>query len=199
MKLTQPKKSELNAEIFGAEVNPDLIAQAVRVYRIKTRRGTRKTKGRGEVSGGGRKPWRQKGTGRARHGSIRSPIWVGGGHAHPIRPVNYKARLPKKMKREALFAALAARQDEGRIFTVDELGIAKPSTQEAEKVVDAWKLEGSVLLIVPKPDESLKFSVRNLPCVDAIEARQLSAYEVVRAENLVFVDDALKVIEETFL
>lgn len=196
MELKQPRKSELSSEVFDVTVSSDLIAQAVRVHRTKMRQGTRKTKGRGEVSGGGRKPWRQKGTGRARHGSIRSPIWVGGGHAHPIRPANYKARLPKKMKRAAIFSILSSRLKEGRIFTLDKHTIKKPSTKEAQKMINDWGLAGSILLIVPKPDKTLTLSTRNLPSVNVIQARQLSVYDALRAENLVFVGEAMKVVEE---
>lgn len=199
MKLTQPKKSQLNPEIWEIPPNPHLLAQAVHVHRTRARKGTKKTKSRSEVRGGGRKPWRQKGTGRARHGSIRSPIWRGGGHAHSLVPIDHKARLPKKMKRKALFSALSGKQDEGRIFVADLPEIEKPSTKRARDWVDGWELEGLTLVITPEPDENLKLSVRNLPNVEYLEARQLSVYPVLKAENLVFVDNSMDVLERTFL
>lgn len=199
MQLQQPTTEQLNQDVFGVSPNPQLLAQAVHVHRTRARRGTKKTKARGEVRGGGRKPWAQKGTGRARHGSIRSPIWVGGGHAHSLVPINHQARLPKQMKRRALFSALSVRQDEGKVFLLKGHGLKKPSTQDARKMIDGWQLEGSVLIITPKPDENLKLSVRNLPGVEYLEVRRLNVYDVLRAESLVFVGEALDTLEEVFL
>lgn len=199
MQLRQPKETELSEEIFKVSPNPYLLAQAVRVHRERVRKGTKKTKGRGEVRGGGKKPWRQKGTGRARHGSIRSPLWVGGGHAHPLLPIKHWARLPKKMRRRALFSALAMRLSEGKIFILEKHALKKPSTREALRMIEDWGLEGTTLIIVPQPDEVLKLSVRNLPQIFYCEARQLNVYCLLKAQNLVFVGDAIKVLEKTFV
>ncbi len=199
MDLKQPTKSQLNPEIFDVELNPQLLAQAVRVHQIRKRQGTRKTKSRGEVRGGGRKPWRQKGTGRARHGSIRSPIWVGGGHAHPLVPRKHQASMPRKMSRKALFSALSSKFTEGKIFVADSFQLKAISTQALKGMLEKSGLEGWILIVLPEKDEWVVLSARNLPEVGVIEARFVTTYEVLHADCLVFVGDAIGVLEKTFL
>lgn len=190
---------ELNTAIFEAKINPNLMAQAVRVRLANARLGTRATKSRGQVSGGGRKPWRQKGTGRARHGSIRSPIWVGGGHAHALSPVNYFLSLNKKQRRLALFSALSQKLKEGKVLVVEDFNLEKIKTRELKKILEVFNFGDNLLLVIPKKNEVLEKSARNLPKVKTLEARLLNAYDVLKYENVLVLKDSLGVIEKTFL
>lgn len=190
-----PKKNDqLLVEIFGQEANLPLLAQAVRVHLANRHLGTKKTKGRGEVRGGGRKPWRQKGTGRARHGSRRSPLWVGGGHAHPLKPKDYTLRFSKKMKIQALISALSFKNKEGKILLLDEIPIKEGKTREVKKFLDEKKLVGYTLIITPDSDLSLYQAIRNLPKVQAVTAQSLTTYNVLKAQNLFFLKKALPVL-----
>lgn len=193
-------KVELNPEIFEIEPNEELMAQYMRVYLANQRRGTVKTKTRAEVSGGGRKPWRQKGTGRARHGSIRSPLWVGGGVAFGPRPRDWRLKMPKKMRGKALFSALSQKAKEGKILVLNKLNLKELKTKAMKEIVAALcpDRERKTLLILPEPDEKVILSARNLSHVRTILARNLNAFEVLRAGNLILLKDSLKVIEETF-
>lgn len=195
----EKSETDLNPRIFEVKVNPKLMAQAVRVRLTNARLGTRKTKTRGEVRGGGKKPWRQKGTGRARHGSIRSPIWVGGGHAHALAPFNYLLNLPKKQRRAALFSALSLKQKEGKIFVLEAIDLKEIKTQAFKKILDNLKIGDKTLVVIPKKDEIIETSARNLPRVKALEARLLNAYDVLKYENVLMLKDSLGVIEKTFL
>src|SRR5919197_4142311 len=143
---------ELPAELFEAPVNVSLMHQVVVAGAAAQRAGTHSTKTRAEVSGGGRKPWRQKGTGRARHGSIRSPIWTGGGVAHGPKPRDYSMRVNKKMKRAALRGALTDALQSGKLAVVSALSFDAPSTKDAVAVLDALELERRTLLVLPEPE-----------------------------------------------
>lgn len=192
-------KVELNSTLFSAKVNPDLMAQAVKVRLNNARLGTQKTKSRGEVRGGGRKPWRQKGLGRARHGSIRSPLWVGGGHAHPLRPRDYSLALPKKMRRRALFSALSQKLNEGQIFILDKLNFKEIKTQKMVEILSNLPISEKVLLVIPGKEKKIELSIRNLPKKKVLEARLLNSYDVLNYESLVFLKDSLEVLKETFV
>lgn len=192
-----PKKNDqLRVEIFGQEPNLPLLAQAVRVHLANQQLGTKKTKGRGEVRGGGRKPWRQKGTGRARHGSRRSPLWVGGGHAHPLKPKGHTLRFSKKMKIQALISALSFKNKEGKILLLNEIPIKEGKTKEAKKFFDDKKLAGHTLIITPASNQTLYRAIRNLPKVQVITAQSLTTYDVLKARNLFFLKKALLVLNK---
>lgn len=190
---------DLNPRIFSAQMNPALMAQAVRVRLANARLGTQKTKSRGEVSGGGRKPWRQKHLGKARHGSIRSPLWVGGGHAHPIQPRDYTLSLPKKMRRRALFSALSQKQREGQILLLEKLDLKEAKTKKIAKLLTSLPVSEKVLLVIPSKDEKIELSIRNLRKKKVLEARLLNTYDVLNYDSLIFLKDSLKVLEETFV
>lgn len=190
---------ELNPQVFEAKINPRLMAQAVRVRMSNARLGTRQTKNRGEVRGGGKKPWRQKGTGRARQGSIRSPIWVGGGHAHAISPVDYSLKFPTKKRRLALFSALSQKSKEGKIVVLDSLNLGEIKTREMKHILDSLKIADKTLVVIPKKDKVLEKSARNLPRVKTLEARLLNTYDVLKYENLLILKDSLGVVEKIFL
>lgn len=193
------EKIELNPAIFAATVNPKLMAQAVRVRLINARLGTRKTKSRGEVRGGGRKPWRQKGTGRARHGSRRSPIWVGGGHAHPLRPNNYSLKIPSKMRRLALFSALTQKNKQKCLLIVDKIDLKKVSTKSVSEILKKLPVAEKVMLVLPKKERKIELSVKNLPKKKTLEARLLNVYDVLNYETILILRDSLEVVEKTFL
>ena len=183
---------ELSPEVFEAEIRPALMHQVVVAMLAARRAGTHATKSRGQVRGGGAKPWRQKGTGRARAGSIRAPQWTGGGVAMGPIPRDHAKRLPKRMKRAALRSALTARAGEGRVTVLDELGFDAPSTKEAVGLLESLgAADDKVLIVIAAPDEILEKSFRNLRHVRVTYGSSLSTYEVLQADRLVFTKDAI--------
>ncbi len=184
---------ELPPEVFEAPVNVPLVHQVVAAGLAGLRRGTHATKTRGEVSGGGKKPWRQKGTGRARQGSIRAPQWTGGGVAHGPRPHDHEMRVNKKMKKGALRSALSDALASGKLAVVDELSFDQPKTRDALAVLEALELDGRVLLVLPGPSDAglVERSFRNLGNVRLAYAPSLGAYEVLRADRVLFTAAAL--------
>jgi large subunit ribosomal protein L4 len=185
-------EQELDPAVFDVQVNVPLMHQVVTAGMAAQRAGTHSTKTRAEVSGGGKKPWRQKGTGRARHGSNRSPIWVGGGISHGPKPRDYEKRIPKKMKRLALVSALSDRAREGRIAVVDGLAFDAPSTKTALDVLEGLKMEGLVLLVLSEPDEVVQKSFRNLSHVHIAYSGNLGTHEVLYADWIVFTKAAIE-------
>src|SRR5690625_481695 len=185
--------TELPEEIFNAPVNVPLIHQVVVAQQAAARQGTHKAKNRGEVRGGGRKPWRQKGTGRARHGSIRSPQWSGGGVVHGPTPRNYDQRTPKKMKAAALRAALSERAQGGCVHVIDGFGLdGAPSTRSAAKALDTFAANRTVLAVIGRDDDLAWKSLRNLPHVHVIHPDQLNTYDVLASNEIVFTSAALE-------
>lgn len=191
-------KAELNPAIFGVKPNEDLVAQYVRIYLFNQRGGTSSVKTRGEVRGGGRKPWRQKGTGRARHGSIRSPIWVGGGVAHGPKKKDWSLKMPKKMRRNALFSSLSEKTLKGNIIVVQDLKFEKISTKNSELFIRTLPVGRKVLLVLPSVDENIIKSFLNVSFVTVYQAKDLNAFEVVSHDSIVFLKNSLKVLEDTF-
>ncbi|MGB9877086.1 MAG: 50S ribosomal protein L4 [bacterium] len=189
---------QLREEVFGVEPNHTLMHQAVLSYLANQRQGTHSTKTRGEVRGGGRKPWRQKGTGRARQGSIRAPQWVGGGTVFGPHPRDYSFYLSKKERRSALRSALSAKLADGEIKVVDELNIDEPKTKKMEAVLRSLGLEGKrTLIVTEKINPLIILSARNIPYVaGVVEAKDLNTYDVLSVENLLMTKEAVKVIEE---
>jgi len=177
---------KLDADVFGIEPNLDVLHQVVTAQLAAARAGTASTKSRGEVRGGGRKPWRQKGLGRARHGSIRSPIWSGGGIAHGPKPRSYAQRTPKKMKRLALCSALSARASEAAIKVVDDIDWAAPKTKQAVALLNAMEAQGKTLVVLTHLDGSAGKSFRNLLDVRMVEPGHLTAYDVLWSDQVVF-------------
>lgn len=177
---------KLDPEVFGIEPNMDVLHQVVTAQLAGARAGTAKTKTRSEVRGGGRKPWRQKGLGRARHGSIRSPIWVGGGVAHGPQPRSYAQRTPKKMKRLALCSALSARASEAAVKVVDDIDWSAPKTKQAVTLLKAMDASGKTLIVLNQLDGSAGRSFRNLPDVRMVDPGHLTAYDVLWSDQVVF-------------
>ena len=190
-------KRELDAGVFEAPVNVPLMHQVVVAGMAGLRAGTHKVKTRGEVRGGGKKPWRQKGTGRARQGSIRSPQWSGGGVAHGPVPRDHNLRVNKKMKRGALRAALTDALQSGKLAVVTDLPFDAPKTKDAVGLLDALELEGRVLLILPEPTSSsaVELSFRNLPRVKIAYAGGLGVYDLLLADRVLLTTAALDVVE----
>ena len=182
---------ELPDELFGGPVNVAVMHQVVTAQLAAARAGTHSTLTRAEVRGGGRKPWRQKGTGRARQGSTRAPHWAGGGVAAGPKPRDYRQRTPKKMVQLALRSALSDRASEGRVAVVDRWSFAAPRTKEATAALQALGLEGKVLLVLGPEDEVAYRSFRNLPDVQLMLAGELNAYDVLCNDWIVFTEATL--------
>ncbi|ESK65767.1 MULTISPECIES: 50S ribosomal protein L4 [Abiotrophia] len=187
---------ELNAAVFGVEPNEDVIFDAVIMQRASLRQGTHAVKNRSAVRGGGRKPWRQKGTGRARQGSIRSPQWVGGGTVFGPTPRSYSYKLPKKVRRLALQSVLSQKVLEGKLVVVDELSFAAPSTKEFKSVLNNLKVDAKTLLVLEGTNANAYFSARNLANVKVIDEGNVNVLDVVNYDTLVITKAALSTVEE---
>ncbi|MFQ5341055.1 MAG: 50S ribosomal protein L4 [Anaerolineae bacterium] len=187
---------ELPEYVFGIKPNRGVMHQALERQLANARQGTHNTKSRGEVQGGGRKPWRQKGTGRARHGSIRSPIWVGGGAAFGPTPRKYRKRMPKKMRRLALRSALSAKHRAGQIVVLDEFALDRPRTREMVEILDCLTdAAGSVIILLADRDIAVEKSVNNLPYARTLRAQYLNVRDLLGYDYVVIPLAALEVIE----
>lgn len=192
------KKVELKESIFGAKFKRQLLFDCVNVYLSNKRQGTAKAKSRGEVSGSTIKIYRQKGTGRARHGDIKAPIFVGGGIAFPPRPRDWRLELPKKMKRKALAQALALRYSEGNLFLVDQISSETIKTKRIAEQLNKWKVEEG-LIIVEKPDEKLFKSLRNIPRIRLVTSEGVNALDVLSSGKVVLTEKALHQLEKRLI
>jgi large subunit ribosomal protein L4 len=182
---------ELDAAVFGVEPNPALLHQVVTGQLAAARAGTQSTKTRAEVRGGGAKPWRQKGTGRARQGSTRAPNWTGGGMAHALDPRSHRPKTPKKMVQLALRSALSDRAGAGRVVVVDSWTFTAPKTREARVALSALGVDGRVLVVVGPDDVVASKSFRNLPDVHVLLDGELNAYDVLCSDWVVFTRSTL--------
>lgn len=187
--------ADLPAGIFEAPIKQDLMHQALVRQMANARAGTHKTKSRGEVRGGGRKPWRQKGTGRARHGSRRSPIWVGGGKVHTPRPRDYSIKMPRKMRRAALRSALSAKAADKSIVLLDVLSVEAPKTKVMAETLQKLVGESSALVLMANDDVNVEKSVRNLPSAKTLSAEYLNVRDLLGFERVIMPLDALDVIK----
>ena len=187
--------AELPRSIFEAEIKPDLMHQAYLRQMANARLGTHKTKTRSEVAGGGRKPWRQKGTGRARHGSIRSPIWVGGGAAHKPQPRDYSQSMPRKMRRAALRSALSAKAGEKQITVLDELSMSEPKTRAMIEILDTLAGNQSALILMPAKNENVEKSVRNLTNAKVLHAGYVNVRDLLHYERLIMPVSSIEVLQ----
>jgi large subunit ribosomal protein L4 len=192
VRVIQP---ELKEEIFGAKTRPELLHQVVVMQLANRRAGTAATKSKGLVRGGGKKPWRQKGTGRARAGSIRSPLWVGGGTIFGPQPRDYGYRMPRKARKEALLSALSLKRRDGKIIIVDKLELEEAKTKLMRRALAELKVS-SALIVISEPDAKIERSSRNLPAVKVLRVEGLNVYDVVRYEHLILTEGALRRLEE---
>jgi large subunit ribosomal protein L4 len=182
---------ELDDDVFGVQPNVALMHQVVTAQLAARRSGTQSTKTRSDVSGGGRKPYAQKGTGNARQGSIRAPHFVGGGVALGPKPRKYDQKTPKKMVKAALRSALSDRANEGKIVVVDSWGFETPKTKDAKAALDALGITGTALVVVGRDDAAAALSFRNLPKAQVIGPGELNAYDVLCNEWIIFTKDVL--------
>jgi large subunit ribosomal protein L4 len=196
---------ELNSKIFEVKPNTHLLAEAVRIQQSNARGGTSHTKTRGEVRGGGKKPWKQKGTGRARAGSTRSPIWRHGGITFgPRNARNWELKINKKAKTQALFMSLSDKAKENQFFVVDQIDLTAAKTKEFVKILSGLnaKLKTSgkkQMLVMPKKDDKLARSTSNLKNINAVLANSLNLLDVLKADTMIVTKDSLPVIEKTYL
>ncbi|MBI2625324.1 MAG: 50S ribosomal protein L4 [Candidatus Nealsonbacteria bacterium] len=193
-------QTRLPADIFGLSFNSDLVHQIVLSQMSNRRRVIAHTKGRGEVRGGGRKPWRQKGTGRARHGSIRSPLWIGGGVTFgPTKERNFKKVVPIKMKRKALLMVLSDKAKNSLIVLLDQLNLEKAKTKIMVEILGKLPNKGSKIIALPAMDKNIILAARNIPDVKTCQAKDLNALDLLSFKYLIMPKESIKVIKETFL
>jgi large subunit ribosomal protein L4 len=191
------EKVELNDSVFNDKINEHVVHQVVNAQLAARRGGNASTKTRGKVRGGGRKPWRQKGTGRARHGSIRSPLWVGGGITFGPSPRSYDKKLTKKMKRLALRSVLTDKVQRDEIILVDKINLEKPKTKAVVQILADLNLENKkTLIVMPEKDKNLYLSARNIPNVKTLLAGSVNAYDLLDNEMIIFIEEAVKMVEE---
>jgi large subunit ribosomal protein L4 len=189
-------RCELPEAIFSAPVKPHLLHEVVRMQLAKRRQGTAETKGRSDVSGGGKKPWKQKGTGRARSGSSRSPLWRHGGTVFGPHPRSYEFGLPKAIRRQALLAALTSKAQAGAIRVLETLGLERPSTKAMAALLKGAGVAGKALVVLPARDETLEKSARNLPAVRVLTVQGLNVYDVLKADTLVLTPEGVHTLRE---
>jgi large subunit ribosomal protein L4 len=186
----------LHPEVFGVVVNDHLLYEAVKQYRANARAGTHATKNRALVSGSGKKPWRQKGTGRARVGEIRTPLWRHGGTVFGPQPRDYSYSMPKKARAAALRSALSQRVAEGAMKVVDHFDLAEPKTRELIAILGKLEVKGKTLLVDHKPTDNLVLSGRNIPGLKVVDPTQVNVYDVLDCRNLLVTQEALTKLEE---
>lgn len=189
---------ELNEAIFGIEVNEHVVYEVVKNHLANRRQGTQSAKTRAEVRGGGRKPWRQKGTGRARQGSIRAPQWKGGGVVFAPKPRSYRYSVPKKVRRLAMKSVLTSKVLEGELRILDALTVDAFSTKKAKEILRNLNLETKTMIVLPEGNEMIVKSFANLPKVETVVVDYMNVYDLMRFDNLVIVKDALSKIEEVY-
>lgn len=198
MSGAQVGEIELSDSVFGIEPNKHVLHDAVVMQLASMRQGTHKVKGRSEVRGGGRKPWKQKGTGRARQGSIRSPQWVGGGTVFGPTPRSYAFKLPKKVRRLAIKSALSSKVLAEQIIVIDSLALNTPKTKEFAAVLNNLKVDRKALVVLPEYNDNVALSARNIPSVKLVAADGVNVYDVLRHEKLIITKDAVQKVEEVF-
>ena len=192
------KDIKLSDEVFGIEPNNQTIYDAVVLKQASMRQGTHKVKTRSEVSGGGRKPWRQKGTGRARQGSIRAPHWVGGGVALGPKPRSYNYTVNKKEKRLAIKSMLSSKVSENELVVVESLPLKEIKTKEMARILNNLKVEGKAVILLPEKDEIVQKSARNIEGVKTLQVGTINVYDLLKHKNLVVTEDTVKKLEEVY-
>ena len=189
---------ELNENIFGVDVNVEAMQQVVKMYLANQRQGTQSALTRAEVSGGGIKPWRQKGTGRARHGSIRSPQWKKGGIVFAPKPRSYRYTVPKKIKRIAMKSALSSKVNENNIVVIEELNFDAPKTKQVVSLLENLKIDSKALIVLADNNENVVKSSRNIEGVKATFVNTLNVYDILKYDKFVITKDAVKKVEEVY-
>ncbi|MFC4811536.1 50S ribosomal protein L4 [Paenibacillus sp. GCM10023250] len=193
---SQVGEIELSEAVFGIEPNVHVVHSAVLLQQAAERRGTHKTKGRSEVRGGGRKPWKQKGTGRARQGSIRAPQWVGGGTVFGPTPRSYSFKLPKKVRRLAIKSALSSKVIDNEIIVLDQLAFAQPKTKEFATILNNLKVARKALVVTANYEDNVALSARNIPNVKFVAADGINVLDVVKYDQLIITKEAVEKVQE---
>jgi large subunit ribosomal protein L4 len=188
----------LKKEVFGIEPNLEILGQYLRVFKANLRQGTSSTKTRGDVSGGGIKPWRQKGTGRARVGSSRVPLWRHGGISHGPQPHDWSLRFPKKMKRLAIISALSSIAADKKITVLDKISMKTPDTKAMAEILKKIDVAGKILIVLNNPESNTIKSAKNIKGVKTTVTTNLNAYELLNAKNVVFLKDAVESLEKKY-
>lgn len=198
MQAEEVGQVNLPDDLFAVEYNEPLIHEVVVAYNANQRQGTKSTLTRSEVRGHAKKPWRQKGTGRARQGSTKGPQWRGGGVVFAPKPRDFSKKVNKQKKRYALLSALSTKLKDGQVVVLDKFAFESPKTKDAQAFLNAFKFEGSVLVVNDANDKNIKLSTANIPSLSIEEASNLNAYEVVASKNIVLTESAIKQIEEAY-
>jgi len=188
---------QLNDSIFGVEVSVEAMHQVVLAQLANKRQGTQSAKTRAEVRGGGIKPWRQKGTGRARQGSIRAPQWIHGGIVFAPKPRDYRVSVPKSMRRVAMKSALTSKVQDNEMIVLESLAFDAPKTKDMVKVLNAFETK-KTLIVVAEPNENVYKSARNIPGVAVVPVNNINVYDILKYENLMITKDAVSKIEEVY-
>lgn len=189
---------ELNDQIFGVEINEALLHQVVRMQLNNKRQGTQSTLTRSEVRGGGAKPWRQKGTGRARHGSTRSPIWIKGGVAFAPKPRDYSFKMPRKMRRLALKSALSSKLVDDEILVLENLELDQPKTKEMMRVLKNLEVVGKALVVLPEKDEMVGRAAGNIQGIKLVSVNTLNVLDILNHDRFIITKEALQKVEEVY-
>lgn len=189
---------ELNENTFGANVNVEAMHQVVKMYLANQRQGTQSALTRAEVRGGGIKPWRQKGTGRARHGSIRSPQWKHGGTVFAPKPRSYRYTVPKKIKRIAMKSALSSKVNDNNIVVIEELNFDAPKTKQVVSLLQNLKIDSKTLIVVADNNENVVKSARNIEGVKTAFVNTLNVYDILKYDKFIITKDAVKKVEEVY-
>ncbi|HHY77061.1 MAG TPA: 50S ribosomal protein L4 [Clostridiales bacterium] len=189
---------ELKDEIFGVEVNVEAMHQVVKMLLANKRQGTQSALTRAEVRGGGIKPWRQKGTGRARHGSIRSPQWTHGGVVFAPKPRSYRYTVPKKIRRLAMKSALTSKVNENNIIVLDDLNFEIPKTKQVVNMLKNLKVDTKALIVLPEKNENVEKSARNIPGVKTSLVNTLNVYDILKYDKFIITKSAVEKVEEVY-
>lgn len=194
----QVSEMELKDSVFGVEINEHAMHQVVKNQLANKRQGTKSTLTRAEVRGGGRKPWRQKGTGRARHGTIRSPLWVGGGITFAPKSRDFNYTLPKKLKRVAMKSALSSKVASEQIKILEELKLDAPKTKEMANILKSLEAGKKALIVITDNDEAIVRSAKNIPGVQTISVNTLNVYDILKYDHFIITKDAVERVEEVY-
>lgn len=195
---SEVEKLEISDNIFAVTVNENIVHKAVVTYLANQRQGTQSALERSEVRGGGRKPWRQKGTGHARQGSIRAPQWKGGGVVFAPKPRDYSLKMNKREKQIALFSALTSKVNDEKFIVVDEIAMEAPKTKDFAKILTNLKADRKALIVTKDKNENVILSSRNIPGVKTIMSSSINVYDILKADSLIITKDAVKAIEEVY-
>lgn len=198
MQASEVGSINLPDDLFAVEYNEALIHEVVVAYNANQRQGTKSTLTRSEVRGHAKKPWRQKGTGRARHGSTKGPQWTGGGIVFAPKPRDFSKKVNKQKKRYALLSALSTKIAQNEVVVLDKFAFENPKTKEAKAFVDAFKFNGKVLVVNDVNDTNVRLATANLPCLSAKEVANINVYDIISNKNVVLTQSAIKSIEEAY-